>query len=135
MSGYVLNTPAKKTSAKTVSKAITVNYKDGSTVAKGNSKTARRPAQTPSRGIFRVRQPGRSPKTFLNLKIDKGNPDDIFKEMELYYDFGLKNISPRIHYLTVKGKTNPISLRKFVHDYSIDKYHAERYLVEQSTSL
>ena len=78
----------------------TVAFKTGTPVFKGTYKIANRATITNNEDdVYKIRQPRGSYKDFIIVKFEKGNPQDIYAELELYYEFGQKGISPRIHFV------------------------------------
>jgi hypothetical protein len=111
----------------------TVAFKTGTPVAKGTSKIANRAKETNNEdGYYKIRQPRGSYKDFIIVDFEKGNAQDIYAELELYYEFGQKGISPRIHFVKLPGVEEPVTLSKFARLYRDKQIIPESYLVEKS---
>ena len=111
----------------------TVAFKTGTPVFKGTYKIANRATITNNEDdVYKIRQPRGSYKDFIIVKFEKGNPQDIYAELELYYKFGQKGISPRIHFVKLPGVEEPVTLSKFARLYRDKHVIPESYLVEKS---
>ena len=110
----------------------TVAFKTGTPVAKGTSKIANRAKETNNEdGYYKIRQPRGSYKDFIIVDFEKGNAQDIYAELQLYYEFGQKGISPRIHFVKLPGVEEPVTLSKFARLYRDKHVIPESYLVEK----
>ncbi len=108
------------------------SYKVGSPYEKGKGahKILHKADESPNNGVFKV------PKNFYKdvaiLNVRSVKPDNIYKELNLYRDFGLQNISPKVYQVKLKGVKEPVSLLNFISNYQVDKIPPEYLLVEES---
>ena len=108
-------------------------YVPSSPFARGTSKiVSNAKDSSPSKSHYKIMLPKNSNKEFIIVKFEKGNPQDIYAELELYYEFGQKGISPRIHFVKLPGVEEPVTLSKFARLYRDKHVIPESYLVEKS---
>ena len=110
----------------------TANLGPGTPGLKGTFKRTYRAIKTKKDGVYKIRQPRGSYKDFIIVDFEKGNAKDIYAELELYYEFGQKGISPRIHFVKLPGVEEPVTLSKFARLYRDKQIIPESYLVEKS---
>lgn len=110
----------------------TANLGPGTPGLKGTFKRTYRAIKTKKDGVYKIRQPRGSYKDFIIVDFEKGNAKDIYAELELYYEFGQKGISPRIHFVKLPNVEEPVSLSKFARLYRDKQIIPESYLVEKS---
>lgn len=107
-------------------------FKTGTPVFKGTSKIANRATKTNKDGVYKIRQPLGSYKDFMIVDFKKGNAEDIYAELQLYYEFGQKGISPMIYFVKLPDVKEPVTLSKFARLYRDKHVIPESYLVEKS---
>lgn len=107
-------------------------YDKGTPGLKGTFKRTYNAKKTKKDGVYKIRQPRRSYKDFIIVDFEKGNAQDIYAELQLYYEFGQKGISPRIHFVKLPGVEEPVTLSKFARLYRDNPVIPESYLVEKS---
>ena len=107
-------------------------FKTGTPVFKGTSKIANRATKTNKDGVYKIRQPLGSYKDFMIVDFKKGNAQDIYAELQLYYEFGQKGISPIIYFVKLPDVKEPVTLSKFARLYRDKHVIPESYLVEKS---
>jgi hypothetical protein len=107
-------------------------YDKGTPVFKGTSKIANRATKTNKDGVYKIRQPLGSYKDFMIVDFKKGTAEDIYAELQLYYEFGQKGISPMIYFVKLPDVKEPVTLSKFARLYRDKRVIPESYLVEKS---
>lgn len=107
-------------------------YNKGTPVFKGTSKIANRATKTNKDGVYKIRQPLGSYKDFMIVDFKKGTAEDIYAELQLYYEFGQKGISPMIYFVKLPDVKEPVTLSKFARLYRDKRVIPESYLVEKS---
>jgi hypothetical protein len=107
-------------------------YDKGTPVFKGTSKIANRATKTNKDGVYKIRQPLGSYKDFMIVDFKKGTAEDIYAELQLYYEFGQKGISPMIYFVKLPDVKEPVTLSKFARLYRDKHVIPESYLVEKS---
>ena len=112
---------------------IKKSFKKGPPVAKGTSKDASSALFTPNHkpGTYLISVPRNSQSDYIIVNIKKGKANEIYDELQSYYDFGKRGISPIIYSVKVPGE-EPLTLEDFLTNYKGKNIVPESYLVEKS---